>query len=676
MGEARSRKDLEMRSYLGCGIVAALSLFTGCSDHGGIHRSDSAPDSGGAAAHGSSGHQSPTTTPPESSQGPGDVIEGELWSDPATWGGTLPDPTQDLTIPAGKKVVLDQNACVRGLTLEGELGFADRDLELCADWIMIHGMGRLSIGSEARPFTQRATITLKGALGSNQEVMGTKFIGAMSGGRLDLHGQTGFTAWTRLAGPVEAGATTLEVEDATGWQPGDSIVIAADGLEPDEAEVHDVTAVSGNVLTLAQGVKVARTGTLGMIQGRSVDTRAEVARLNRNVVIQGDAESEAGQFGGHIMIMVGGEAYVDGIELRRMGQFDTLARYPFHWHLVGQAPGQYIKNSVVNVSYQRGIVVHATQHTLVENNIVFDSQGHNFIIETPDTIDNTFKHNLAVKNRLGIFTADTLKTQNDNEVANFWIRAARNTLTGNAAAGSTATGFWYDATTDGPTVFENNVGHSAASRGTGADFVRESGLLAQPAEAEVGDSPVLEFASSTFFENAINLWPSEVTQRHRDLILVGAAGPSVTAEAVDQVVTISDTLFVANTPGKPARATSSAILVQYGAAVRLENPVFVGFEGGVLSDNDIAQPFMSDITISNAQLLEGSIAALPERSIAEMKDGAFLPPGYYVPADAPDMAGPNMQLITLQYLGEPYQVYFGPQRECPAAMPNCAWGPR
>ncbi len=670
-----------MRAYLGHGLGFGLLLLAACSDKGGAGAVDSGPGFQGPTSmnpgNGSAGSPS-APSPVGSVSGPGEVIQGERWSDPATWGGKLPDANSDLTIPSGKMVVLDQNACVRHLTLEGELGFANRDLELCAHSIMIHGKGRLGIGSEANPFTKHATITLKGS-DPTEDVsgMGTKFIAAMGGGRLDLHGPAGVTSWTKLSAPVAVGATSVQVDDAAGWQAGDSIVIASDGLEPDEAEVHAVTAVNGKVLTLAEGMKVARTGTVETIEGRNVDTRAEVGRLNRNIVIQGDTDSEAAQFGGHIMIMSGGEAYVDGVELRRMGQFDHLARYPFHWHVVGQAPGQYIKNSVVNVSYQRGIVVHATQQALVENNIVFDSQGHNYIIETPDTVDNTLKNNLAIKNRLGLFTADTLKTQNDNQVSNFWIRAARNTFIGNAAAGSTASGFWYDATTDGPTVFENNVGHSAASRGTGADFVRESGLLAQPAESESGTSPALEFATSTFFENAINVWPTEVTQRYRDMILAGAAGPSVTAEAVDHVVTMTNTLFLATTPGKPARNTSSAILVQYGAALQLESPVFIGFKGGVLSDNDIARPEMSDITVSNAKLLGGSMAGLPESSIAEMKDGAFLPAGYYVPAGAPEMAGPSMQLVTLLgAAGESYQTYFGTKRECPTAQPQCTWGPR
>jgi len=39
--------------------------------------------------------------------------------------------------------------------------------------------------------------------------------------------------------------------------------------------------------------------------------------------------------------------FVEGVEFNRMGQNLTLARYPIHWHLVGDAKGQYIKNARV-----------------------------------------------------------------------------------------------------------------------------------------------------------------------------------------------------------------------------------------------------------------------------------------------------------------------------------------
>src|ERR1043165_4648178 len=83
------------------------------------------------------------------------------WSDPATW----PDkrvPGKDALVTIGRdmNVVLDVTPPpLHGLTINGKLSFADdKDLELTTEWIMLHGT--LEIGTEAKPHTRKATITL------------------------------------------------------------------------------------------------------------------------------------------------------------------------------------------------------------------------------------------------------------------------------------------------------------------------------------------------------------------------------------------------------------------------------------------------------------------------------------------------------------------------------------
>src|SRR5688572_23594090 len=83
------------------------------------------------------------------------------WSDAATWPDRrVPRAGDTVTIAAGKDVVLDVSPPALGsLTIDGKLSFANtRDLELTTEWIMLHG--ELEIGTEARPHTRKATITL------------------------------------------------------------------------------------------------------------------------------------------------------------------------------------------------------------------------------------------------------------------------------------------------------------------------------------------------------------------------------------------------------------------------------------------------------------------------------------------------------------------------------------
>src|SRR3974377_942059 len=89
------------------------------------------------------------------------TASAKRWSDPATW----PDkkvPAKDavVTIEKDMNVVLDVSPQpLHGLTINGKLSFADnKDLELTTEWIMLHG--ELEIGTEARPHTRNAAITL------------------------------------------------------------------------------------------------------------------------------------------------------------------------------------------------------------------------------------------------------------------------------------------------------------------------------------------------------------------------------------------------------------------------------------------------------------------------------------------------------------------------------------
>ena len=84
-----------------------------------------------------------------------------LWSDPATWpDGKVPRAGDTVTIEKGKEVLLDVSPPpLSGLHIAGKLSFSDKaDLELNTEWIMVHG--ELEIGTEARPHTRKATITL------------------------------------------------------------------------------------------------------------------------------------------------------------------------------------------------------------------------------------------------------------------------------------------------------------------------------------------------------------------------------------------------------------------------------------------------------------------------------------------------------------------------------------
>ena len=149
----------------------------------------------------------------------------QRWSDPATWGGALPSKDDQVRIPSGAAVKLDTSPPdLAGLQVDGTLSFAERNLELKTDWLIVHGT--LRIGKESKFFRHRAVITLTGEDRSvNVMDMGTKVLGIM-GGNLELHGRQ-VQSWTQLDGTAEPGDHEITVASAAGWKPGDRVVVAS-----------------------------------------------------------------------------------------------------------------------------------------------------------------------------------------------------------------------------------------------------------------------------------------------------------------------------------------------------------------------------------------------------------------------------------------------------------------
>jgi cell migration-inducing and hyaluronan-binding protein len=386
------------------------------------------------------------------------------WSDPATWPDRrVPRAGDKVTIPAGKDVVLDVSPpALGGLTIDGKLSFANTaDLELTTEWIVLHW--ELAIGSETRPHTRKATITLTNRVPDEEPMKGMGDRGIMiMGGTLNLHGDRTHT-WTKLAQTAPAGSNTIQVLNASGWRVGDEIVLASTDFDPRQAERRTIAAIKGNTITLDRPLAYMHFGKVTF----DVDQRGEVGLLTRNIRIQASADAEKSFQGGHVMAMGASRMFVAGVEFNRMGQNLTLARYPIHWHLVGDATGQYIRNAAIHDTYNRCVTVHGTNNLRVENNVTYNTVGHCFFLEDGIETGNQFVRNLGIQTKchtskpcdptnLAPFgaTSDGLNFKttgqeskdvlipSDNTVSTFWITNPDNIYRDNVAAGSDSTGFW------------------------------------------------------------------------------------------------------------------------------------------------------------------------------------------------------------------------------------------
>ena len=325
---------------------------------------------------------------------------------------------------------------MRSITVNGTLLWSNGDnLELKSNWVMVESGGAFKIGSADKPFLKRATLTLTGS-DQTENIMGrgTKCLCATGGGRLEIYDEDRLS-WTKLSASAQVGETKLTLLEPGGWRAGEKIVIASSSFNPEEVEVRNITSVSsdGKTLTLETGLKYAHYGVLQTFDGKTLDERAEVGLLSRNIVIQGDDASSALKFGGHVMVMNNGSvAKIRGVEFKRMGQFNRLGRYPLHFHQMRDATGSFVASSSIHDTIQRGIVVHGSDNLRVERNVVYNTFGHAYSVEDGSERGTVFNANLGLLPQASSFTNEGLKDQDNQGAATFWLRTSAVTLTNNA----------------------------------------------------------------------------------------------------------------------------------------------------------------------------------------------------------------------------------------------------
>ncbi|MFC3228218.1 hypothetical protein ACFOGJ_13315 [Marinibaculum pumilum] len=258
----------------------------------------------------------------------------------------------------------------------------------------------------------------------------------------------------------------LESAVPPGWQPGDRIVVTATDFVPNHHEEFVIDRVEGDTIHFRQIDTAAAKGTadetaksaagwrhngrvfplkdrlakaggaykeahkdIGLMEHG--ETRAAVGLLSRSIriVSGGDKVGEpffwetaaeraaAGanaksatdrdpsyQFGAQTVFRQGFEKLqLEGVEFRWMGQGGRIGHYPVHFHMARRVPADtWIKDSVVNESMTRWMVLHATQGVTLQRNIGFKSIGHGFYLEDATETDNKLFANLGVFARGGV----------------------------------------------------------------------------------------------------------------------------------------------------------------------------------------------------------------------------------------------------------------------------------
>ncbi len=335
----------------------------------------------------------------------------DRWSALTTWLNQEPPVEGDfVVIPDGQTVLLDVSPPeLLMLLIQGSLVFDRKDLALDATYILIQG-GSLEVGTEEQPFTHNAVITLHGdryrtiglptvgnkmlaAINRNEvddhssggHVTHASSTAAVVYGSISLHGQPRIRSWTKLEESVMPGDDVVTTSEDVDFRVGDHLVLTASEMGAGLTQTEEVVVAevfNARSFRLTEPVqyphRVQYYNHPGFAQ---VDMRVEVGLLTRNVVVQGDEGSTRQLYGVHMVSMHGSGLKVSGVEIRRCGQAFVLGRYCSHFHMAGRKEDAYIKDNAIHHSFQRAVTIHATHHSLVQNNVAYNVRGHTYFVE-------------------------------------------------------------------------------------------------------------------------------------------------------------------------------------------------------------------------------------------------------------------------------------------------------
>lgn len=387
------------------------------------------------------------------------------WSDPATWGGRVPGP-KDIAVIAGA-VRLDKSVRVAGIRVKsgGLLTFHPRR----SLWLQSIGnvivWGKLQMRPANPGYTHQ--LTFLGAnegrfVGGGMEVLRSDVgLWVMNAGQLDLAG-SGKLPWTRAAGDLAAGATSIElVADPVGWRVGDVLAIAptAEGASPKEFDEVSVTSVAGRVVSLS--APLGSDHPARDVGGATMT--AEVLNLTRNVRIEGRPGRRA-----HIFMHSTRKQAIRRVAVRHVGPQRNgsivTGRYGVHFHhCLGGSRGSLVDSVVVRDCGTRGFVPHASHGITFRKCIVYRAVGDGYWWDPPDEMDDNASNGILIEDSVAARVVNqdsspaasgfTLSMGNGNVIR----RSVAVGITGSAQ--TNGAGFSWPRAGSGEWTTEDNVSH-------------------------------------------------------------------------------------------------------------------------------------------------------------------------------------------------------------------------
>lgn len=467
-------------------------------------------------------------------------------------------PTNDVLVVRGK-MVLRNSRSVAGVVIEpgGELTFhPGRSVTLRSTGNIVV-RGRLTMRPRDARTLHRIVFTGVNEsefVGGGMDVLDSDVgLWVMDRGRLDVNGSPK-RAWSRAAGSVAAGATTVELEhDPVGWRTGDEIAIAptgqASGGSEGQFDLVTVAAVNGRSVRLRQGTSFAHPS---VPTGEGPTFTAEVMNLTRNVRFEGTPGGRS-----HIFIRSARSQRIAHAAVRHMAP-GTLGRYGVHFH--------HAENG--------------SRRSVVQGVVVRDAGGHAFVPH--------WSHGVSFRECISYDTAD---------VAYWWdlADATHDTLYQSCIAAIVHAG------QDGGqrlSAFSLNRGSGNTARGcvaVGVEGDRSASGYHWPEDSESDGTGIWTFVDNVAHNNRVNgifVWQNDENRHVVDRFTAyrnGAFG--IEHGAYFNRYEYRGALLVDNGEGgvmDHARSVQGTTPVLFERFVIEGSPV--GFLEGAINDNAIQNP--------------------------------------------------------------------------------------
>ncbi|MCU1430242.1 MAG: hypothetical protein JWL83_4242 [Actinomycetia bacterium] len=280
--------------------------------------------------------------------------------------------------------------------------------------------------------------------------------------------------WTNSHGAIAKGATSIAVQDASGWRPGDHLFISP--TQPPTGTVSTasfrgfdegtITAVSHGAITIDHPTRYPHP----QVDGRFTP---EVGNLSRNVHIEGTPQGYS-----HVFVHSSKPQTIRYVEERFMGvqpghaPADATGRYALHFHHDGDSSrGSIVEGVAVHDTHNHVFVPHASNGVTFRDDLAYNVHGAAVWWDPKNKYNLIPTNDTNIDRMLVARVRPVLGSRGPREHAFRMGFGAGNRLTNSVAVGLDAANesagfFWADNEgSDGEWFFQNNTAHNNHEQG-------------------------------------------------------------------------------------------------------------------------------------------------------------------------------------------------------------------